>query len=168
MVIPLNQRSHLQLESQARSWPSNTRLLCSSFCPHSFLIWSSEHIIYFNLVLLMCKSQTEEAALTWKNHSLVILAEHTDRTRHRVMRKDTQALLGKESDFCLQQRMQNPSSRSERRRERVQEMTSAEGIGNGFHCITLSGVEAARPTVLAWSYCHIVMKRWRLSLTLRL
>lgn len=43
----------------------------------------------------------------------------SDRTRHRVMRKGTQALLGKESDFCPQQRMQNPSSRSERRRKRV-------------------------------------------------
>ena len=54
------------------------------------------------------------AGLLWLNTQHV-----SDRTRHRVMRKGTQALLGKESDFCLQQRMQNPSSRSERRRKRV-------------------------------------------------
>lgn len=71
LVIPQNQRSNLQLENQGRNWPNNNRLLCSSSCPHSFLIWSSEHIFYFNLVLLMCKSQTEEPVLTWKSHSLV-------------------------------------------------------------------------------------------------
>lgn len=98
--------------------------------------------------------------LLWLNTQHV-----SDRTRHGVMRKSTQALLGQESDFCPQQRVQAGLREEEKE---YQEMTSAEGTGDGFHCVTLSGVEAARPTALAWSYCHTVMKRWRLSLTLRL
>lgn len=39
------------------------------------------------------------------------------------------------------------------------EMTSAEDNGDRFHCDDLGKVEAARSTILAWSYCYTVMKR---------